>query len=209
MQFFDRAGFELSKILVLDCAMHRNRVTAHEGDKIPAPAHLTGFSASEVDYSAPAANDLEALARDSNDVRTLKADDLNDIVRIDHRVTGRRREAYIRELVEEAMTDSAVRVSLVARVDGIAAGFVTARTDFGDFGRAEPVAVLDTIGVDPDYAHRGVGHALLSQLFVNLDALRVERVETVIARENFGLLGFLYDVGFEPSQRLSFVKRVA
>ena len=64
----------------------------------------------------------------------------------------------------------AVRLSLVARVDGIAAGFVTARADFGDYGRVEPVAVLDTIGVDPDYAHRGVGHALLSQLFANLNA---------------------------------------
>ncbi len=101
-----------------------------------------------------------------------------------------------------------MRVSLVARVDGVAAGFVTARTDFGDFGRAEPVAVLDTIGVDPDYADRGVGHALLSQLFVNLEGLRVERVETVVGRENFELLGFLYDVGFAPSQRLSFVKAV-
>jgi ribosomal protein S18 acetylase RimI-like enzyme len=97
---------------------------------------------------------------------------------------------------------------LVARVDGIAAGFVMARTDFGDSGRAEPVAVLDTIGVDPDYAHQGVGHALLSQLFANLEGLRVECVETHAARENFGLLGFLYDVGFEHSQRLSFVKQV-
>jgi N-acetylglutamate synthase-like GNAT family acetyltransferase len=83
-----------------------------------------------------------------------------------------------------------------------------ARTDFGDYGRAEPVAVLDTIGVDPDYAHRGVGHALLSQLFVNLAALRVERVETMVTRENFELLGFFYDTGFERSQRLSFDKRV-
>ena len=206
MQFFDGAGFELSRDLVIDCATYR--LAAHDGDKVLAHAHLTGFSASEVDYSAGAENDFEA-ARDKVDARALEFGDLNDIVRIDQGITGRRRESYIRELVEEAMTDSAVRVSLVARVDGIAAGFVTARTDFGDFGRAEPVAVLDTIGVDPDYAHRGVGHALLSQLFVNLDALRVERVETVIARENFGLLGFLYDVGFEPSQRLSFVKRVA
>ena len=209
MQFLDRAGFELSQNLVIDCAMHGHRLTAHEGDKVLAPAHLTGFSASEVDYSAGAANDFEALARDKFDVRSLKAEDLNDIVRIDHGVTGRRREAYIRELVDEAMTDSAVRVSLVARVDGIAAGFAMARTDFGDFGRAEPVAVLDTIGVDPDYAHRGVGHALLSQLFVNLEGLRVERLETMVARENFGLLGFFYNVGFEHSQRLSFVKRVA
>ena len=207
-QFFDRAGFELSKILVLDCPLQRNRVAAHEADKTLAPAHLTGFSASEVDYSAAAANDFEALARDKFDMRTLRAEDLNDIVRIDQGITGRRREAYIRELVEEAMTDSAVRVSLVARVDGIAAGFVMARTDFGDFGRAEPVAVLDTIGVDPDYGHRGVGHALLSQLFVNLEGLRVERVETEVARENFGLLGFFYDVGFAPAQRLSFDKRL-
>lgn len=209
IQFFDRAGFELSQNLVVDCRTDSRRVTLHEGDKILAPAHLTGFSPTEVDYSAEGGNDFEELARDKFDVRTLKADDLHDIVRIDQGITGRRRESYIHELVDEAMTDSAVRVSLVASVDGIAAGFVMARTDFGDFGRAESVAVLDTIGVDPDYAHHGVGHALLSQLFVNLEGLRVERVETHVARENFGLLGFLYDVGFESSPRLSFVKHVA
>ena len=209
MQFFDRAGFEFAHNLVLDCPMRQNRVTAHEGDKVLAPAHVTGFSATEVDYSAAAANDFEALAQDQFDVRALEAGDLDDIVRIDRRVSGRRREDYIRELFDEAMNDSAVRVSLLACVDGIAAGFVMARTDFGDYGRAEPVAVLDTIGVDPDYAHRGVGHALLSQLFVNLAALRVERVETVVTRENFGLLGFFYDAGFEQSQHLSFDKRVS
>jgi len=208
MQFFDGAGFEFAHQLVLDCPMRQNRVTAHEGDKILAPMHVTGFSATEVDYSAAAANDFEALAQDQFDVRALEAGDLDDIIRIDQRVSGRRREDYIRELFDEAMNDSAVRVSLLARVDGIAAGFVMARTDFGDYGRAEPVAVLDTIGVDPDYAHSGVGHALLSQLFVNLAALRVERVETVVAREDFGLLGFFYDAGFEQSPRLSFDKRV-
>lgn len=208
MQFFDRTGFEFSKNPVLDCPVRRNQAMADDGDRILAPPHLTGFSANEVDYSAGAANDFDALTRDRFDMRTLKAEDFDDIVRIDQRVGGRRREAYVRELVDEAMNDSAVRVSLLARVDGIAAGFVTARTDFGDYGRAEPVAVLDTIGVDPDYARRGVGHALLSQLFVNLEALRVERVETVVARENFDLLDFFYDAGFALSQRLSFDKRV-
>ena len=209
MQFFDSAGFEFSRNLVLDCPMRQNRVTVHDGDKILAPAHVTGFSATEVDYSATAANDFEAITGDTFDVRTLKAGDLDDIIRIDEKVNGRRREAYIRELFDEAMNDSAVRVSLVARVDGIAAGFVMARTDFGDYGRAEPVAVLDTIGVDPGYAHRGVAHALLSQLFVNLEALRVERVGTMVTRENFGLLGFFYNAGFDQSQRLSFDKRIA
>lgn len=208
MQFFDGAGFELSNNLVIDCAVHNPRLSANAGDAVVAPAHRTGFSASEVDYSVGAGNDYEALARDKIDLRTLKAEDFSDIVRIDQGITGRRREDYIRELVDEAMTDSAVRVSLIAHVDGIAAGFVMARTDFGDFGRAEPVAVLDTIGVDPDYRHHGIGHALLSQLFINLEGLRVERVETLVARENFGLLGFLYDAGFAPSERLSFVKQI-
>ncbi|MGP1677842.1 MAG: hypothetical protein ACTS6J_11875 [Burkholderiales bacterium] len=49
---------------------------------------------------------------------------------------GRRREACIRELVDEGVNDSAVRVSVLARVEGIAAGFVMARTGFGDYGRA-------------------------------------------------------------------------
>ena len=207
MQFLDHCGFALGNDLVVDCSVRDQRIAAHEGDKVLAPEHHK-FSA-EVDYGTEAGNDFEALAHDRADVRTLRAEDLDGIVHIDQRVTGRRRESYIQHLVQEALTDSDVRVSLVARVDGIAAGFVAARTDFGDFGRAEPVAILDTIGVDPDYAHAGLGHALLSQLFVNLEGLRVERVETVAARENFGLLGFLYDIGFAPSQRLSFVKRLA
>lgn len=208
MQFFDRAGFELGNELIVDCLVTDQRLAVHEDNEVLAPPHLTGFSSTETDYSTSRGNDFEALARDKVDLRTLTAEDLYEIVRIDKRITGRRREAYIYELVDEAMTDSAVRVSLVARVDGIAVGFVMARTDFGDYGRAEPVAVLDTIGVDPDYSRRGIGRALLSQLFVNLDGLRVERVETVAARNDFRLLGFFYDAGFRPSQRLGFVKRV-
>ena len=83
-----------------------------------------------------------------------------------------------------------------------------ARLDYGDFGRAEPVAVIDTIGVDPLRAHQGVGRAMLSQLFANLAALGVERVETVVASGDLGLLGFFYAAGFRPSERLSFMKQL-
>jgi ribosomal protein S18 acetylase RimI-like enzyme len=88
------------------------------------------------------------------------------------------------------------------------AGFVMARSDLGDFGRAEPVAVLDTIGVHPAFGRRGIGLALLSQLFANLGALQIERVETVVAPRDLGLLAFLYRAGFVPSQRLPFVRAV-
>jgi GNAT superfamily N-acetyltransferase len=206
LRFLDAAGFELGRNQVLECTVHAGRLGAEPDPGVAAPDHRN--LARELDYSGAAANDFEALARDRADVRVLVRDDLADMCRIDRRVTGRDRRGYIELLVDEALADSAVRVSLTARVDGVVAGFVTARTDFGDFGRSEPVAVLDTIGVDPDYAHHGVGAALVSQLFVNLEGLRIERVETVVGRENFPLLGFLYALGFGPGERLGFVKRL-
>jgi ribosomal protein S18 acetylase RimI-like enzyme len=204
LRFLDAAGFELGRNQVLQCTVHAGRLSAEREPGVEAPDHRN--LARELDYSGNASNDFDALARDRADVRILVRDDVRDLCRIDRRITGRDRREYIERLVDEALDDSAVRVSLTARVDGIVAGFVAARTDFGDFGRTEPVAVLDAIGVDPDYARRGVGAALVSQLLVNLQGLRIERVETSVGREDFALLGFLHAVGFGPSQRLSFVK---
>jgi ribosomal protein S18 acetylase RimI-like enzyme len=85
-----------------------------------------------------------------------------------------------------------------------------ARVDWGDFGRIEPVAVIDTLGVDPEYAtRRGVGRVMLRQLFANLDALHVERVETVVSHHNLPMAGFFIGNGFEPSQGLAFVRRLS
>ena len=160
----------------------------------------------EIDYGAPSTDEFARLARDVADIRAMQATELADVVRIDRAITGSARDDYMRRKLAEAMLDSAVRVSLTARVDGTIVGFVMARVDLGDFGRTEPGAVLDTIGVHPEFAHRRIGHALLSQLFLNLGALCVERVETMVAPRDLALLGFLYDAGFAPSQRIAFIR---
>ena len=207
LRYLDHAGFRLGRNQVIDCAVHTGRLGNFDAEKVvaPEPHNLSA----EIDHSAPAANDFEALSRDRADVRTLARADLDEIARLDRRLTGRDRGAYIARIVEEALVDSAIRVSLGARIDGAVVGFIMAKVDFGDFGGTEPVAVIDTIGVDPGFTGAGIGTALLSQLFVNLEALHVERVETVVARENFGLLEFFYRAGFGSSQRLGFVKRLA
>lgn len=204
LRFFDSAGFALGSNHVIDCEVHAGALAGGAGARSAArPERL------EIDYSDPAANDFEALPRDRVDVRILRRDDAAELGRIDRRITRRDRSAYLAQLVDEAMDESAVRVSLVARADGIVRGFVMAKVDFGDFGRTEPVAVIDTVGVDPDTPGQGIGSALLSQLFVNLQALQVARVETVVSREDLGLLAFLYRGGFGPSERLGFVRRVS
>lgn len=163
----------------------------------------------ELNFSDPQADDFEALSRDRVPVRSLAADDLAALIAVDRRITGRDRAAYYRRKVEEAMEESGVRVSLVAEIDGRVAGFIMARVDFGEFGRTEPEAVIDTIGVDPLHAQRAVGSALVSQLLANLGSLRVERVRTEVEWNQFGLLGFLERCGFRPSARLCFVRPLA
>jgi GNAT superfamily N-acetyltransferase len=208
LRFFDRARFELSPHQIVDCDVRAAaRLFERRAEEAEAELELREKPA-EIDYGAPPPDDVEALAASHIEVSVMRREDAAAVARIDKHLTGRDRAAYIEQAVKEALEDSAVRVSLVARKDGVTAGYVMAKTDFGDFGRSEPVAVLDTIGVDPGFAKQGVGAALLSQLFVNLGALQVERVETVVSRENFGLLGFLYSIGFGPSSRLNFVRRV-
>lgn len=179
LRFFASEGFELARHQVIDCYV------------ATAARHFEH-------------HDEDTPARDRIEVSLLTEADESAIARIDRHLTGYDRTEYLDTALREALEASAVRVSLAARVEGVIAGYAMARTDLGDFGRTEPVAVLDTIGVDPAFARRGVGAALLSQLLMNLSGLRVERVETVVSRENFDLLSFLYRAGFGPSQRLAF-----
>lgn len=179
LRFLDRAGYRLAGNYVLD-----RPITATDG------------------------RDFYPEARDAADIQVLSEADLEGIARIDRRLTGRDRRAYFTRGLRETLSDSAVRVSLVAKADGGVAGFLMARMDYGDFGRVEPVAVIDTTGVDPMRAREGIGRALLSQLFVNLSALGVERVETVLAPGQLDLLGFFDHAGFRPAERLSFLKHL-
>ncbi len=160
--------------------------------------------AAEINYGKPPAPDYGPLARDRIPVRAMAEGDLRALIAIDRRITGRDRSAYFEGKLTEALRESDVRVSLVAERDGRPAGFIMARVDLGAFGRIEPTAVMDTIGVDPDYRDLGIGRALLSQLLVNLTTLRVERVRTELDWRDRELLGFLDRYGFHPSQHLCF-----
>lgn len=164
--------------------------------------------AAEVNYGEPAAPDFGPLARDRIPVRAMKESDLRAMVSIDRRITGRDRTDYFKRKMEEALYESDLRISLVAERDDGPVGFMMARLDYGSFGRLEPVAVIDTLGVDPEDRGQGVGRALLSQLLVNLSTLRVERVRSAVDWRNQELFAFLDHCGFKPSQELCFVRSI-
>lgn len=209
LHFLDGVGFDLAPRHVISFDLLRPRV-ALERDADAAALAAGGIQAEprEVDYGKPRADSAEAPARDRIPVRSMNADDLGALLRIDRRAMGRERNSYMRAKMAAALDPSGVGVSLVAEVDRAPVGFVMATVEFGEFGRTEPAAVIDTIGVDPDFRRAGVASALLSQLVVNLRGLDLERIETEVAREQFDLLGLFYRWGFAPAARLAFARAV-
>ena len=214
----ERAGVATSLLAGLEAALVAQGARALRTEVDWSEHGMTAFFSASGFRLSPRVvleRSLEPAAVDDEDaseailVRSMTEQDLQRIVRLDRRVTGRDRSAYLARKAGEALTESAVRVSLVAEVDGQLAGFLMARVDFGEFGRTEPTAVLDTIGVDPGLSRRGVGTALLEQLLRNLGSLRVERVITEVRWNDLPLLGFLGRTGFGPAQRLAFEKEIA
>jgi ribosomal protein S18 acetylase RimI-like enzyme len=173
-----------------------------EHARITIPERRDGVA--EINYGQPQGPDFGPLARDRIPIRSMAESDVRALVAIDRRITGRQRSAYFERKLAEALHESDVRVSLVAERDGGPVGFIMARVDSGEFGRIATTAVLDTIGVDPDYRDQGIGRALLSQLLVNLMTLRVEHIRTEVDWHDKDLLAFLGHCGFHPSQQLCF-----
>ena len=199
IRFFSAYGFKLAPRQILEREVSYMDTQLHTD---PVKADMT--AAGEKDYSDPSNDDAAALARDLVTCRSLIDADVSALARIDRKVTGQDHLKFYQRKVNEVVNESGIRDSLVAERDDQVIGFIMARVDFGEFGRTEPVAVLDSIAVDPGYRHIQVGSAMLSQLLANLTSLRLESIRSEVDADHFDVLRFLTRNGFRNSQRLAF-----
>lgn len=188
--FFGEAGFELSPRTVL----------SRSTEKLPEEAAFEAEAPLEIDYSSPDSDAASALSRDSVPVRSMGESDIKSIIAIDRKNTGKDRSSYYLRKQTEIMQAAGARISLVAEKGGFPAGFIMARIDFGEFGRTSAEAVMDAIAVDPGYRGQGIGHALMSQLLVNLSGLQAGSIRTEIDWNDTALISYLGGMGFEPTQ---------
>ena len=181
-----------------------------ERDTSPLEEKITEVSPVKMDsvwrVHGPGGDDYSRLSRDKFLVRSLREEDLSAVVRIDNKLTGRDNSSYYELKFREMLVETGIRVSLVAENSESVAGFIMARLDYGEYGKADQAAVIDIIGVHPVFKGTGVAHALLSQLLINLSNLMVDSVRTQVSWKNFDLQQFLYAKGFAPSQRLVLLK---
>ena len=146
--------------------------------------------------------DTDIIARDLVLVRSLSAGDLNAIVSIDAAGTGRRRERFLAQKLTQALADTGITMSLAAEVDDHVVGFALARLYYGEFGVVEPAAVLDVLGVHPDYRGRHVAAALIDQLRTNLLGLGIRTLQTEVQWSSIDLVTFFQHEGFSIAPRL-------
>jgi len=146
---------------------------------------------------------IEPVLRDGEGavVRQLRPQDLEAVIALDAKAVGRRREEYFKLKLKQALSDTGIQVSLGAELEGIFVGFLLARVYYGEFGTPEPVAVLDTMGVHPDFRGHGVGSDLIDQLRTNLLGLGIGTLQTEVSWQNPGLLAFFQREGFQPGPR--------
>jgi len=143
---------------------------------------------------------------DSNiKIRLMKAGDFDAVVSIDEKVLKASRPEYY-ELKFEKLFKSKdyLLASLVAeKKDGTVVGFVMGELYMGEYGIFQERATLDTIGVDPDYRHKGIGKQLIKEFIDHLRHVGVQKINTLVSWNDSKLINFFSGNQFSPSKTIN------
>jgi ribosomal protein S18 acetylase RimI-like enzyme len=137
-------------------------------------------------------------------IRLMQADDFAAVIQIDEKVLGVSRPDYYKLKFEELVQSTdRLPTSLVAEDEkGAVVGFVMGELFIGQYGISQE-ATLDTIGVDPDFRHQGVGRQLLQEFRDHLKALGARKIKTLVDSEDTRMMRFFQANRFAPSKTVN------
>jgi ribosomal protein S18 acetylase RimI-like enzyme len=128
-------------------------------------------------------------------IRPLTVEDLEAIVEIDRKVLGKVRRDFWKKKIE--LPNPRYPLSgLVGELEGQVIGFIVGEVSGWEFGIPETVGWISTIGVDPDYQHKGVARKLSQEFIKNLKTIGVSVVYTLVNWSDWDLLKFFHAMGF-------------
>jgi ribosomal protein S18 acetylase RimI-like enzyme len=140
----------------------------------------------------------------------MKTDDFDAVVRIDEKVLKASRPEYYEMKFEKLFkSKDYLPTSLVAEEeDGTVVGFVMGVLYMGEYGIFQEEASLDTIGVDPNYQHKGVGKQLINEFLDHLKTLGVQKINTLVDWNDSKLIHFFSANQFSPSKSINLERRL-
>jgi ribosomal protein S18 acetylase RimI-like enzyme len=138
-------------------------------------------------------------------VRLMKAEDLEAVVRIDQKVLKASRPEYYKLRFEKLFqSNDYLPASLVADdADGTVVGFIMGELFIGEYGISRERATLDTIGVDPNYQHMGIGKMLINEFMDHLRTLGVQKLNTLVDWNDSRLIQFFSANQFSLSKTIN------
>jgi ribosomal protein S18 acetylase RimI-like enzyme len=130
-------------------------------------------------------------------IRRLSRADLGGVTRIDAHHTGARKPAYWKRVFAEFLgrRSSHPRVGLAAEIEGQLAGYLLGEVRAFEFGSG-PCGWVFAVGVDPARLRLGVASALLAEACRAFRAAGVDRVRTMVRRNDVPVLAFFRSSGF-------------
>jgi len=138
-------------------------------------------------------------------IRLMKADDFDAVVAIDEKIIKASRPEYYEVKFEKLFASKDyLPASLVAEAEnGTVVGFVMGELYMGEYGIFQEEASLDTIGVDPDYQHKGIGEQLINELMDHLRTVGVQKINTLVDWNDSKLIHFFSANQFIPSRTIN------
>jgi ribosomal protein S18 acetylase RimI-like enzyme len=135
----------------------------------------------------------------------MKSDDMDAVIGIDRKVLQSSRPEYYEMKFEKLFNSKDyLPASLVAETaDGTPVGFVMGEIYMGEYGIFQEQATLDTIGVDPDFQHQGIGEQLIDEFMDHLKKVGVRKVHTLVDWNDSKLIHFFSANQFSPSKTIN------
>lgn len=129
------------------------------------------------------------------EIRTATAEDIPCIIELDEKATGQAKSQYWRELFGHfAQPAGNGRAFLVAEQQGRVVGFITGEIRAFEFG-SEPCGWVFAVNVDPEIRVHNVGTRLFETLCETFKRAGVEKVRTMLDRDNDLVLAFFRSLG--------------
>jgi ribosomal protein S18 acetylase RimI-like enzyme len=143
-------------------------------------------------------------------IRAAVEADLEQVIALDERVTGTRKQAYWRDLYQRYRARrSGERFFYVADTGDNSAviGFVIGEIRAWEFGSA-PCGWVFAISVDPDARLDGIGNALLAKISASFKQAGVDKLRTMVPTGNHLLLSFFRSEGLTAGPYLQLEKDI-
>jgi ribosomal protein S18 acetylase RimI-like enzyme len=128
-------------------------------------------------------------------VRAVRAADLPEVIALDATVTGLHKSDYWQRIYRRyGVAGQGLRHFLVAVSGAQVCGFVIGEVRDWEFG-SPPCGWVFAIDVDPRVRQQGVGTALLAAMRERFEHVGVDKLRTMLARENTLILSFFRSQG--------------